>query len=106
MRLVRLLRDFLLVHRRAVAGMCILITAAVVSPSLPADGGLIAISPVAERDSLCDISALLILHSDQHLSSIVVRRSCGMVRSQGLRSAAALLAAALIAFGLPAIFPG
>jgi hypothetical protein len=29
MRLVRLLRDFLLVHRRAVAGMCILIAAGV-----------------------------------------------------------------------------
>jgi hypothetical protein len=29
MHLVRLLRDFLLVHRRAAAGMCILITAAV-----------------------------------------------------------------------------
>jgi uncharacterized membrane protein YdjX (TVP38/TMEM64 family) len=29
MRLIRLLRDFLLVHRRAIAGMCILIVAAV-----------------------------------------------------------------------------
>jgi uncharacterized membrane protein YdjX (TVP38/TMEM64 family) len=33
MRLIRLLRDFLLVHRRAVAGMCILIVAAVLLAS-------------------------------------------------------------------------
>ena len=108
MRLVRLLRDFLLVHRRAVAGMCILIAAGVLLALFSGElegfyRDLFQAAGTQRAFLLSDVfGAACSGVSDQHLSGVAVRRSqrhavrpCRRV----LRSAGgSLLAAAIIAF--------
>ena len=113
MRLVRLLRDFLLVHRRAVAGMCILITAAVLLAFFfrPMEGFYRDLSRLQERDApffYVTFSALLILAFltsifPASLFGVLGGMLFGLVKGFALCSGA-LLAAALIAFAFARYF--
>jgi uncharacterized membrane protein YdjX (TVP38/TMEM64 family) len=113
MRLVRLLRDFLLVHRRAVAGMCILITAAVLLAFFfrPMEGFYRDLSRLQERDApffYVTFSALLTLAFltgifPASLFGVLGGMLFGLVKGFALCSGA-LLAAALIAFAFARYF--
>jgi uncharacterized membrane protein YdjX (TVP38/TMEM64 family) len=113
MRLVRLLRDFLLVHRRAVAGMCILITAAVLLAFFfrQMEGFYRDLSRLQERDApffYVTFSALLILAFltsifPASLFGVLGGMLFGLVKGFALCSGA-LLAAALIAFAFARYF--
>src|SRR5271156_5309931 len=107
MRPVRLLRDFLLVHRRAVAGMCILITAAVLITFFyrPVEGFYRDLFRLQERDAplfYLTFTALLILAFltsifPASLFGVLGGMLFGLVEGFALCSGA-LLAAAVIAF--------
>jgi uncharacterized membrane protein YdjX (TVP38/TMEM64 family) len=115
MRVIRLLRDFLLVHRRAVAGMCILIVAAVVLVSFfgELEGSYRDLFRLQERNAALVylmFAALLVLAFltsifPASLFGVLGGMLFGVVKGFAL-SAAALLAAALIAFVFARYFFG
>jgi uncharacterized membrane protein YdjX (TVP38/TMEM64 family) len=107
MRLIRLLRDFLLVHRRAIAGMCILVVAAVLLASFLGDlqDAYRDLFQAHERNAhvvYLTFSALLVI---AFLTSIFPASLFGVVGgilfgavTGFVLCAAALMAAAVIAF--------
>ena len=107
MRFIRLLRDFLLVHRRAVAGMCILIVAAALIVSFFGElqDSYRNLFHRQERNTVVvylTFSALLVVAFltsifPASLFGVVGGMLFGVVTGFGL-CAAALMAAALIAF--------
>ena len=115
MRVIRLLRDFLLVHRRAVAGMCILIVAAVLLVSFfgELEGSYRDLFRLQERNAVLVylmFAALLVLAFltsifPASLFGVLGGMLFGVVKGFAL-SAAALLAAALIAFVFARYFFG
>jgi uncharacterized membrane protein YdjX (TVP38/TMEM64 family) len=107
MRFIRLLRDFLLVHRRAVAGMCVLIVAAVLLASFFGElqGSYRDLFRLQEHNAAfvyLMFSALLVLAFltsifPASLFGVLGGMLFGVVKGFAL-CAGALLAAALIAF--------
>ena len=113
MRFIRLLRDFLLVHRRAVAGMCILIVAAALIVSFFGElqdsyRNLFHLQEPNTADVYLTFSALLVVAFltsifPASLFGVVGGMLFGVVTGFGL-CAAALMATALIAFVFASYF--